>query len=124
MTHAWLPRASCDDSCVRVGSLGAWRRAGPGTACDRPDAGDRASLLAIPLLTIPQPGQPRAIRLYCWVVLRCMGVRITKSGGPIRNVPGVLVVSPHISWVDALVINTLMPGKFVAKAEADQVAGR
>ena len=74
-------------------------------------------LPAIPLLAIPQPGQARAVRWYCWLVLRCMGVRITKSGGPIRNVPGVLVVSPHMSWVDALVIYALMPGTFVAKAE-------
>jgi 1-acyl-sn-glycerol-3-phosphate acyltransferase len=71
----------------------------------------------IPLLAVPHPGRARAVRGYCWLALRCMGVRITKSGGPIRNVPGVLVVSPHMSWVDALVIYALMSGNFVAKAE-------
>jgi 1-acyl-sn-glycerol-3-phosphate acyltransferase len=115
--NPWLPRASCDDSCVRlepVGACGSVVRVVRGTV--------RTLLVltvvpAIPLLAIPQPSQARLVRWYCWVVLRCMGVRITKSGGPIRNVPGVLVVSPHMSWVDALVINALMSGNFVAKAE-------
>lgn len=110
MTHAWLPRASCDESCVRAESPRVWR------------ATFRCLLIAVllpvlPLLAIPHPGRARAVRWFCWVVLRSMGVRIAKSGGPIRNVPGVLVVSPHMSWVDVLVINALIPGTFVAKAE-------
>lgn len=115
--HAWLPRASCDESCVRLAPVGTCGRA------VRVARGTVRTLLVlsvlpvIALLVIPQPGQARVVQWYCWLVLRCMGVRITKSGGPIRNVPGVLVVSPHMSWVDALVINTLMSGNFVAKAE-------
>ena len=69
------------------------------------------------LIAIPHPGQARAVRLYSWLVMRCIGVRIINSGGPIRNIPGMLVVSPHVSWVDVLVIWTLMPGTFVGKAE-------
>jgi 1-acyl-sn-glycerol-3-phosphate acyltransferase len=117
MTHPWLPRADCDHSCVRLEPVGVWGwavRLMRGTV----RAGLVVALLpAIPLLAVPQPGQARVIRMYCRLVLRCMGVRITKSGGPIRNVPGVLVVSQHVSWVDALVINALMSGSFVAKAE-------
>jgi 1-acyl-sn-glycerol-3-phosphate acyltransferase len=115
--HAWLPRASCDASCVRLEPVGAWG------SVVRVLRGTARTLLvltllpAIPVLAIPQPGQARAVRWYCWLVLRCMGVRITKSGGPIRNVPGVLVVSPHMSWVDALVIYSLVSGAFVAKSE-------
>jgi 1-acyl-sn-glycerol-3-phosphate acyltransferase len=71
-------------------------------------------LLAVP---VPVPGQQPFQRLYCRFLLRCLGVRITKSGGPIRNLPGVLVVSPHMSWVDVLVISSLLPGTFVAKSE-------
>ncbi|MBV8965692.1 MAG: 1-acyl-sn-glycerol-3-phosphate acyltransferase [Mycobacteriaceae bacterium] len=117
MTHAWLPRASCDCSCVRLEPVGAW-----GGSVRLVRAVVRVGLvLAVlpisPVLFIPHPGRSRSVRLYCRLVLRCMGVRITKSGGPIRNVPGVLVVSPHMSWVDTLVINALMPGAFVAKAE-------
>ena len=123
MTHAWLPRASCDDSCVRGGPLGAWRRAGRVLLATARTLVVLSLLPAIPLLAVPQPGQARAIRLYCRVVLRGMGVRIVKSGGPIRNVPGLLVISPHISWVDALVINALISGNFVAKAELTRWPG-
>jgi 1-acyl-sn-glycerol-3-phosphate acyltransferase len=74
-------------------------------------------LPGMPVLVVPAPGQHTAQRVYCRFLLRCLGVRITKSGGPIRNLPGVLVVSPHMSWVDVLVIGALLPGTFVAKAE-------
>jgi 1-acyl-sn-glycerol-3-phosphate acyltransferase len=117
MTHAWLPRASCDDNCVRlepVGGLGSTVRVVRATIRTVLVV---ALLPAIPLLAIPHPGQVRAIRLYCRILLLAMGIRVTKSGDPIRNVPGVLVVSPHMSWVDALVIYALMSGTFVAKAE-------
>ena len=50
-------------------------------------------------------------------MLRCLGVRITVSGGPIRNLRGVLVVSGHVSWVDIFAIGAVLPGSFVAKAE-------
>jgi 1-acyl-sn-glycerol-3-phosphate acyltransferase len=115
--HAWLPRASCDDSCVRgepVDALGHVLRTVRATY--------RLLLLvsllpALPLLAVPLPGRTAIVRVYWRLFLRCMGVRIAKSGNPIRNLPGVLVVSPHVSWVDAMVIYALMPTTFVAKAE-------
>jgi 1-acyl-sn-glycerol-3-phosphate acyltransferase len=117
MTHAWLPRASCDDSCIRLEPVGDFGRA------VRALRGALRCLLvltllpAVPILVMPLPGQGRAVRLYSRILLRGMGVRVARSGGPIRNVPGVLVVSPHISWVDVLVIYALVSGAFVAKAE-------
>ena len=51
------------------------------------------------------------------MMLRCLGVRITLSGGPIRNLPGVLVVSNHVSWVDVFAIGAVLPGAFVARAD-------
>ncbi len=56
-------------------------------------------------------------RVYCRLVLRCFGVRITVSGSPIRNLRGVLVVSGHISWLDAFCIGSVLPGSFVARAD-------
>ncbi len=50
-------------------------------------------------------------------MLRSLGVRITVSGGPIRNLRGVLVVSGHVSWVDIFAIGAVLPGSFVARAE-------
>ncbi len=63
------------------------------------------------------PGRSHVQRRYCRLMLRCLGVRITVSGGPIRNLPGVLVVSGHVSWVDVFAIGAVMPGSFVARAE-------
>ena len=71
----------------------------------------------MPLLAIPVPGRSHVQRSYCMLMLRCLGVRITVSGGPIRNLQGVLVVSGHVSWVDIFAIGSVMPGRFVAKSE-------
>ena len=45
------------------------------------------------------------------------GVRISVSGSPIRNLRGVLVVSPHMSWLDVFAIGSVLPGSFVARAD-------
>ena len=108
--HPWVPRATCDSSCVRSPAAGqpvvvAWRIAVRATF---------AALLlsALPLLAIPMPGRSHVQRGYCRMMLRCLGVRITVSGGPIRNLRGVLVVSGHVSWVDIFAIGAVMPGSF------------
>lgn len=115
--HAWLPRALCDDSCVRAGGAAPGRR---GVVALR--AGLRITMVLlvlplVPLLAVPVPGRGRVQRLYCRVFLRCLGVRITVSGGPIRNLRGVLVVSGHVSWIDIFVIGSVLPGSFVARAD-------
>ncbi|MCV7369830.1 1-acyl-sn-glycerol-3-phosphate acyltransferase [Mycolicibacterium duvalii] len=71
----------------------------------------------MPLLAVPVPGRRRWQRGYCRAVLRCLGIRITVFGGPVRNVSGVLVVAGHVSWVDVFVIGAVLPGSFVAKSE-------
>jgi 1-acyl-sn-glycerol-3-phosphate acyltransferase len=76
-----------------------------------------ALLPALPLLAVPMPGRSHIQRGYCRLVLRCLGVRITVSGGPIRNLRGVLVVSGHVSWVDIFAIGAVLPGSFVARAD-------
>jgi 1-acyl-sn-glycerol-3-phosphate acyltransferase len=113
--NPWVPRASCDASCVQEASTGqamvvAWRVAVRATFAV-------LLLSALPLLAIPMPGRSHVQRSYCRMMLRCVGVRITVSGGPIRNLRGVLVVSGHVSWVDIFAIGAVMPGSFVAKAE-------
>jgi 1-acyl-sn-glycerol-3-phosphate acyltransferase len=115
--HAWLPRASCDASCIRTGDAAASQ---PLIVALRIAA--RATFAAflfsaLPLLAIPMPGRSHLQRGYCRMMLRCLGVRIRVSGGPIRNLSGVLVVSGHVSWVDIFAIGAVMPGSFVAKAE-------
>jgi 1-acyl-sn-glycerol-3-phosphate acyltransferase len=112
----WLPRASCGAHCISAdanasrASIVALRTTGR-VIC--------ALMLfaAVPLLAVPLPGRSRIQRVYCRLMLRCLGVRITVSGGPIRNLSGVLVVSGHVSWVDIFVIGSVLPGSFVARAD-------
>jgi len=115
--HPWLPRASCDAGCMRAGGA----QAGPPVivALRTTLRASLALLLipALPLLAVPLPGRSHVQRAYCRLMLRCLGVRITVSGGPIRNLRGVLVVSGHVSWVDIFAIGAVLPGSFVAKAE-------
>lgn len=115
VTHPWLPRASCGSACVRVDP-------DDGRARRTLRALRRAVLLlavlpALPLLAVPMPGRTRLQRRYCRIVLRCLGVRIAVTGGPIRNLRGVLVVSGHVSWLDVFAVGAVLPGSFVAKAE-------
>lgn len=115
--NPWLPRASCGAHCHAADVVSASRpvvvamRAGMRLCCVM------ALMAAVPLLAVPLPGKSRIQRVYCRLMLRCLGVRITVSGGPIRNLRGVLVVSGHVSWVDIFVIGAVLPGSFVARAD-------
>lgn len=107
--HAWLPRASCDVACLREGGSEASRRL---IMALRVTVRVSLALLFAPallLVAIPLPGRSRAKRIYCRVLLWCLGVRVTVSGGPIRNLPGVLVVSDHMSWLDIVAIAAVLP---------------
>ena len=120
--HSWLPHATCDASCVGLDSAAQSRRL---LVVLRVALRVTLALLlapGVPLIAIPLPGRTRVQRVYCRLVLRCFGVRITVSGNPIRNLSGVLVVSPHMSWLDAFAIGSVLPGQFVARA--DMFTGR
>lgn len=117
--HAWWPRASCDDACLQAGAGEAVR----GSMVALRVLLVLLLMLALPLLAVPLPGRSWAQRAYCRLVLRCFGVRITVTGGPIRNLPGVLVVSDHMSWLDVVTIGAVLPVNrsrplsFVARAD-------
>lgn len=115
--NPWLPRASCGDACIAAGAGQAGHRAAVALRTTLRTALALMLIPALPLLAVPLPGRSHIQRGYCRLVLRCLGVRITVSGGPIRNLRGVLVVSGHVSWVDIFTIGAVMPGSFVAKAE-------
>jgi 1-acyl-sn-glycerol-3-phosphate acyltransferase len=123
--HAWLPRASCDAHCLHAGAAQASRRVVVALRVAR-----RVTLLLsfapmLPLLAVVLPGWSKSRTIYCRLLLWCLGVRITLSGGPIRNLPGVLVVSEHMSWLDILTIGAVLPStrwraspvSFVARAD-------
>src|SRR6201984_502748 len=119
---AGLPRASCDAGCVGTGGAAQSRRP---LVVLRVTLRVMLALLLVPglpLMVVPLPGRTKAQRIYCRLVLRCFGVRITVSGSPIRNLRGVLVVSPHMSWLDVFAIGSVLTGSFVARA--DMFTGR
>jgi 1-acyl-sn-glycerol-3-phosphate acyltransferase len=131
--HAWLPRASCDAQCLRAGASATSHRVIVGLRVARRLS--LALLLApvLPVLAVALPGWSKARKIYCRLLLWCLGVRITLSGGPIRNLPGVLVVSDHMSWLDVVTIGAALPAgrwratplSFVARADvAGNVAVR
>ena len=115
--HAWLPRASCDVSCVGVGGAAQSRRLLVTLRVALRITLALVLLPGMPLLGVPLPGRTQIQRAYCRLVLRCFGVRITVSGSPIRNLRGVLVVSGHVSWLDVFAIGAVLPGSFVARAD-------
>jgi len=107
--HAWLPRATCDTGCLRAGGSEASRRL---IVALRVTLRVSLGLLLAPallLVAVPLPGRSQAKRVYCRLLLWCLGVRITVSGGPIRNLPGMLVVSDHVSWLDIVTIAAVLP---------------
>lgn len=115
--HAWLPRASCGSGCIRAGEASPGRRMAVALRVVVRTVLAVLLLPVLPLLALPVPARSHFQRGCCRLVLASLGIRITVSGGPIRNVPGVLVVSGHVSWVDIFVIGAVMPGSFVAKSE-------
>jgi 1-acyl-sn-glycerol-3-phosphate acyltransferase len=113
--HAWLPKTTCDERCVGVAQPESAARVAIRSV--RRIVATILVLSALPLLAVPVPGRSGVQRRYCRLVLWCLGVRIRKSGNPIRNLAGVLVVSNHTSWVDVFAIGAVVPGSFVARAD-------
>lgn len=123
--HAWLPRANCDMECLRAGGAEASRRVIVALRVARRISLTLLLAPALPLLAVVFPGWSKSRQVYCRLLLWCLGVRITVSGGPIRNLPGVLVVSDHMSWMDVVTIGAVLPAgrwrasplSFVARAD-------
>lgn len=115
--HAWLQPATCDAGCVRVGADAPGRH---WVVVLRTALRVVAALVLFAgmwLLAVPMPWRSHLQRGYCRLMLRSLGVRTSVSGGPIRNLRGVLVVSGHVSWLDTFAIGTVLPGSFVARAD-------
>ena len=115
--HSWFPKTSCTESCVRSGLGEPEHRVLEAVRTARRITVAALLLTMLPILAIPMPGHRHVKRLFCRLVLLCLGVRITLSGGPIRNLRSMLVVSNHVSWVDIFAIGAVMPGTFVARAD-------
>ena len=104
--HAWLPRATCDASCVRAGSDA---RAAIVVAIRTRYAYDGAALgRRFRRSRFPCPGAHTPTGLLS-AVLRCLGVRITVSGGPIQTSRRAGCQWQRVTVIFA--IGAVMPGR-------------
>lgn len=83
------------------------------------------TLILLPVqLVAMRAGHPLRRRLpHVWqkAAARMLGMRVRVVGRPVpRNQAGTLVVSNHVSWLDIVVLGSVVPVSFVAK---DDVAG-
>lgn len=115
--HAWLPKTSCTEACVLSGLGQSGHRTVAAIRAFRRILITLLLLTALPIMALPFPGHVHAKRLYCRAVLLSLGIRSTLSGGPVRNLRGMLVVANHVSWVDVFAIGAVTPGSFVARAD-------
>jgi 1-acyl-sn-glycerol-3-phosphate acyltransferase len=81
------------------------------------------TLVAIPiqevLIRLPGRGKIVFARQYHAVLCRLIGLRVQVVGTPARG-PSVLFVSNHSSWLDILVLGSVLEAAFVSKAEIAQ----
>lgn len=81
------------------------------------------TLVSIPiqavLLRLPGRGKITFARQYHAVLCRLIGLRVQVIGTPSRD-PSVLFVSNHSSWLDILVLGSVLEAAFVSKAEIGQ----
>lgn len=119
--HAWMPVSPCGIGCLprrpqRVSLL----------TCAARWLVVILALVAVPLLAasrmLPAAARVALLRHCARGLLRCAGLRLTVTdlrNGPDAAEPGagVLVVAPHVSWTDVLVLTAITPSGFVARAD-------
>lgn len=78
------------------------------------------SLILIPfhllLLWLEHPWRNRLPRVWHRIALRAIGVRVHVHGEPELRRP-LMVAANHVSWLDILVLSSVVDATFVAKAE-------
>jgi 1-acyl-sn-glycerol-3-phosphate acyltransferase len=112
----WLPRSTCDVSCLPARDDG---HAPVATMLKRvvvTGAVLLLAVLAVPVLALlPQRGLIAAQRLLARAILAGLGV----SHRAVGRIPqaGALLVANHVSWLDVVVILAHAPAKLLAKRE-------
>ena len=123
VSHAWLPASPCAAGCLdndraRVGGLTVARRA----------LSLAAVLASFPVASavVPRTRRAQLQRAYARAVVRCCGMRLDVIDERTDVVPGtgfappgdgVVVVTGHIGWSDVLVLASVQPAGFVARAD-------
>ncbi|WP_280398371.1 lysophospholipid acyltransferase family protein [Nocardia carnea] len=119
--HSWMPASPCGPGCVQhsaeVGVLRAGLRA----------VSALSILAAYPFVHIVTPPSRRSVvqRRFAGMLLRSCGIRlrvVDRRGGAGRSLfapsgTGVLVACGHIGWADIIVLASVQPLAFVARAD-------
>src|ERR1700683_3389586 len=61
-------------------------------------------------------GQRLISTLFHRIIRALLGLRIFAKGAP-SSVPPLLVIANHVSWLDIIVISSLLPAIFVTKSD-------
>lgn len=78
--------------------------------------GVATTVFVFPLIDLPK--RRVLIRRWSHKLLQLMRIEARVRGLPTKGLPGnLLIVANHISWLDIFVLNTVEPGRFIAKAE-------
>lgn len=116
--HAWMPASPCSNGCLPSTSPRvAW-----------PTVVMRAVtvvmvLACAPILVagrlVPPSAREALLRAGARGLLRCVGMRVDVTDLRDRRGydGGLLVVAPHVSWTDVLVVMAVVPAGFVARAD-------
>jgi 1-acyl-sn-glycerol-3-phosphate acyltransferase len=115
----WLPRSSCGDHCLpeAAPTVGAVRSAARLLAAALVVVAGLGIALACPVLS--RRARHRLVGGWFRSVLRAFGARLRVIGPP-RFAPagsGVLVVANHVSWLDTVALNAVLPSRMVAKTQ-------
>lgn len=124
--HPWMPASPCGTGCLPrnqenvnfITYAGRWLSV-------------VAILMAAPILVagslLPVVARAALLQRCARSLCRCAGLRLTvtdlrttdEPGGTDRSSTngGVLVVAPHVSWTDVLVLTAIAPSGFVARAD-------
>jgi len=78
-----------------------------------------AMLIQAVLLLLPGRGKERFALVYWRGIAFCLGVRLTVRGRLAAHRPALYIVN-HCSWLDIVVLGSVLPGCFVAKAAVAQ----
>ncbi|WP_328404415.1 lysophospholipid acyltransferase family protein [Nocardia sp. NBC_00403] len=126
--HAWMPSSPCGPGCIeRIDEVGTGRVIARLLGV----AGLLVSFLVVNVAT-PRGRREHLQRRYTRMVLDCLGIqlrvvdnRVTTSGvgGASSDTrfadpgEGVLIVAGHIGWTDVVVLASVQPLGFVARAD-------
>jgi len=81
--------------------------------------GVATTAFVFPLIDLPR--RRALIRRWSRKLLKLMRIDARVSGLPEAGLPGnLLIVANHISWLDIFVLNTVEPGRFIAKSELEK----